>query len=153
MSHSIDLNYDIEARQYVSSKYDLSDNKVNHKIDLKTSRSAIEYSRPSKPRGIVNAVLQPLKEGLERKLNVSWDPVTPTPEKYKIVIDLKWASSGGSIVGQNVSKKIVLEKLAKNASSQVQDTSVSVNIGDYSGEIEISIYTVDSEGNLDLIIW
>lgn len=153
ISQSNDLDYDIEARQYVSSKYDLSDNKLNHKIDLKTSRSAIQYSRPASPRGIVNAVLQPLKEGLERKLNISWDPVTPTPEKYKIVIDLKWASSGGSISGQNVSKKIVLEKLAKNASSQVQDTSVSVNIGDYSGEIEISIYTVDSEGNLDLIIW
>ena len=153
ISQENDLDYKIQARQYIESKYDLSDNKINHKIDFTPTKSATEYSRPSKPRGIVNAMLHPLKEGLERELIVSWDAVTPTPEKYKIVVDLKWSGAGGAIGGHSVGRKIVLEKKATNASSQVVDTSVRVNIGDYSGEIEISIYTIDSEGNVDLIIW
>ena len=46
-----------------------------------------------------------------------------------------------------------MTKKAKTANGNVADTSASVNIGAYAGDIDIEIYTVDANGNLDLIYY
>ena len=148
-----DLEYTVQAMQYVESKFDLSDNKLDHKINLKYSKSPIEYTRPAKPIGVPRISVVPLNNGLERELTVTWEAVVPTPEKYKVVIALHGGVNLSSASSSGLGKKFVLEKSAKNESSEVVDTSVSVNIGDYTGEIDVSIYSVDSEGNLDLIYY
>ena len=42
---------------------------------------------------------------------------------------------------------------AKSEGGTVYDTSVAMNIGSYTGEIDVAIYTVDANGNLDLIYY
>jgi len=109
----------------------------------------LTYSRPAKPIGVPRISITSLNGGLERELSVSWEPIPVTPDKYKIVITLQGQGSGSTSSG----KKIVLEKDAKDANSEVVDTSVSVNIGNYSGEVDVAVYSIDSNGNLDLIYY
>ena len=92
--------------------------------------------------------ITPLNNGLERELTVAWEPVSPTPEKYKIIVTME-----GNHENAGTPVKLVLEKDSKNSSGDIIDTSISVNIQDYTGEIDITIYTVDSQGNLDLIYY
>ena len=148
-----DLEYKIQGLQYIESKFDLSDNKIDQKLNIKYTKSPIEYSRPAKPIGVPRISVIPINKGLERELTVSWESITPTPEKYKIVVTLQGGASSPNSSSKNYGKKYVLEKAAKNSSSEVVNTSISVNIGDYTGEIDVSIYSVDSEGNLDLIYY
>tara|TARA_R110001583_G_scaffold48407_1_gene151739 strand:+ start:10464 stop:15323 length:4860 start_codon:yes stop_codon:yes gene_type:complete len=148
-----DLEYKIQGLQYIESKFDLSDNKINQKLNIKYTKSPIEYSRPAKPIGVPRISVISINKGLERELTVSWESITPAPEKYKIVITLQGGASSPNSSSKNYGKKYVLEKAAKNSSLEIVDTSVSVNIGDYTGEIDVSVYSVDSEGNLDLIYY
>jgi len=144
-----DLEYEVQGVKYIESKYDLSDNKSNTKLNINYTKSPLTYSRPAKPIGVPRISISSLKGGLERELTVSWEPVSTTPDKYKVVITLQGQGSDSTSSG----KKIVLEKNAKDANSQVVDTSISVNIGNYSGEIDVAIYSIDSNGNLDLIYY
>ena len=151
VSQKDDLTYNIEGLQYVESKFGLVDNEKNNaKASVQLQKTPVKYSRPAKPIGVPRVFIIPVKEGLERELTVSWEAVEPTPYKYKIVIS--FGLSDRPQEGQQGSK-IVLEKKAKDPELVVVDTSVSVNIGDYSGEIDVSIYTIDSKGNLDLIYY
>jgi hypothetical protein len=144
-----DLEYEVQGVRYIESKYDLSDNKINRKLNINYSKSPLTYSRPAKPIGVPRISITSLNGGLERELTVSWEPMPVTPDKYKIVITLQGQGSGSTSFG----KKIVLEKDAKDANSEVVDTSVSVNIGNYSGEVDVAVYSIDSNGNLDLIYY
>ena len=144
-----DLEYEVQGVRYIESKYDLSDNKINRKLNINYSKSPLTYSRPAKPIGVPRISITSLNGGLERELSVSWEPIPVTPDKYKIVITLQGQGSGSTSSG----KKIVLEKDAKDANSEVVDTSVSVNIGNYSGEVDVAVYSIDSNGNLDLIYY
>ena len=123
------------------------------KIDLKYSRSPIEYSRPAKPIGVPRITINPISEGLERELNVAWQGISPAPDKYKIVITFVSGDKEMNSSNSKPGSKIILQKDAKDSDGEVIDTSVSVNIGSYTGELDVDIYTVDSEGNLDLIYY
>ena len=148
-----DVEYKIQAMQYTESKFDLADNKSNMKIDLKYSRSPIEYSRPAKPIGVPRITINPISKGLERELNVAWQGISPAPDKYKIVITFVSGDKEMNSSNSKPGSKIILQKDAKDSDGEVIDTSVSVNIGSYTGELDVDIYTVDSEGNLDLIYY
>ena len=139
--------------QYSESKFDIADNKANTKINLKVSRSPVEYSRPAKPIGVPRMSMTSLNNGLERELKIVWDPVDPAPDKYKIVVTLQGGLGMSRTSSNQAGTKIVLEKDAKDSSGELVDTSVSVNIQDYTGDVDVVIYTVDSEGNLDLIYY
>jgi hypothetical protein len=148
-----DLEYKIQAMQYVESKFDVADNKADTKINLKYSRSPVEYSRPAKPIGVPRISMTSLSKGLERELRIAWDAVDPAPDKYKIVVTLQGGLGMSKTSRNQAGTKIVLEKNAKDSSGKLVDTSVSVNIQDYTGDVEVTIYSVDSEGNLDLIYY
>ena len=82
-----------------------------------------------------------------------WQGISPAPDKYKIVITFVSGDKEMNSSNSKPGSKIILQKDAKDSDGEVIDTSVSVNIGSYTGELDVDIYTVDSEGNLDLIYY
>jgi len=155
-----DLEYKVQGLQYSESKFDSSDNKTNSKTNFVHSKTPIEYSRPAKPIGVPRVNIVPLEGGLQRELQISWEEVVPTPEKYKIEVGLSntiqaYAHTDG---GGREEEPMHVHRFfgtvsAKDENGAVADTSVSINIGDYTGEIDIAIYSIDANGNLDLIYY
>ena len=155
-----DLRYTVQALQYAESKFDLSDNKTNSKINFVHSKTPIEYSRPAKPIGVPRVSIKPLENGLERELRISWEEVVPTPEKYRIEIGMSNAVQAYQRTEAGVREEFSaptnrwsMTVPAKSEGGTVYDTSVAMNIGSYTGEIDVAIYTVDANGNLDLIYY
>jgi len=159
VSEENDLEYKVEALEYHKSKFDLADNKENAQNQIQNTKTPIEYSRPAKPIGTPQIRVIPLKNGTERRLLISWEEVNPTPEEYKIAIIFNspltyYNPETGEVYGiLQPGQRLEMTKKAKTANGNVADTSVSVNIGAYAGDIDIEIYTVDANGNLDLIYY
>ena len=159
VSEENDLEYKVEALEYHKSKFDLADNKENAQNQIQNTKTPIEYSRPAKPIGIPEIRVIPLKSGTQRRLIVSWEEVNPTPEEYKIAIIFNsrlahYNPETGEIYGiLEPGQRLETTMKAKRTNGAVADTSISVNIGAYAGDIDIEIYTVDANGNLDLIYY
>ena len=104
--------------------------------------------------------IKPLENGLERELRISWEEVVPTPEKYRIEIGMSNAVQAYQRTEAGVREEFSaptnrwsMTVPAKSEGGTVYDTSVAMNIGSYTGEIDVAIYTVDANGNLDLIYY
>ena len=153
--------YDIEGLEYNKSKHETVD--FFKELEDVPQESGETKVRPSKMTTAPRINLLKSEDPQSRKLLVSWDHVSPKPYAYRIILHLvpnssvDWAtsSSAGSSMALSdfVDGGIRLEKTvrAETDDGETQPSNVAFNLQSYSGEVVVTIYTVDEEGNVEVV--
>ena len=147
--------YELDCLEFNETKHD----DVDFSTELSSSdqEAAPPVTRPSK-------MINPPKVNLinsnpqQRQLLISWDPVTPRPYAYHVVLylvgeeafdgDTSGAAANGGETSVRTSQRAVL---AEDENGVENPTTIIMNIGSFTGEIKVNIWTQDKDGRKEVV--
>jgi hypothetical protein len=151
--------YELEGLEYNDTKHETVD--FFKEVEKTRERGLAEVAKPTKMTNPPKLNIITGDDPQHRKVLVSWDPVTPAPYGYAVVLEiypgnfLDWSSQAD--VGDTAEfsefgvKSMQRMVKAENDDGNILPTNVQFNIGSYFGEVVVRIYTVDSLGNVELV--
>jgi hypothetical protein len=153
--------YEIEGLEYNKSKHETID--FFEDFEEVTQQSPSIKDRPTKMINPPRLNIIKSDDPQVRNLLVSWDAVSPSPYAYHIVLRLfpqaviDWAQGANEGGGAGFDE-FGIKTLKKSVKTQTDDgnvgpTNAIFNIGSYFGEITTMIYTVDENGNTELVYY
>ncbi len=151
--------YTIEGLEYNGSKHETVD--FFEELSQTRQRAVAAGTKPAKMINPPKLNIVQADDAQHRNLLVSWDQVTPTPYAYHVVLQIypqqaiDWLhdAEAGDTAGTDEFgiKSLSASVLAQDSGGQILPTNVIINIGSYFGEVVARIYTVDENGNAELV--
>ena len=139
--------------EYNSTKYDSVD--FSDDLVRRDQESTPTVSRPTEmiesPKlSLINSNPQ------ERQLLVAWNPVTPTPYIYHVVLYMVGQGAFDDSLADNGDESYDIKTQhravgGEDATGTVLPTNVTFNIGTFAGELKVNIWTQDREGRKEIV--
>ena len=145
--------YELNCIEYNSTKYDSVD--FSDDLVRRDQESTPTVSRPTEiiesPKlSLINSNPQ------ERQLLVAWNPVTPTPYIYHVVLYMVGQGVFDDSLADNGDESYDIKTQHRAVGGEdgfgtVLPTNVTFNIGTFAGELKVNIWTQDREGRKEIV--